>query len=507
MNANIHNSGTVPGTRRYLMTEEGTWKPEACSSLLVFRQEPGEAAEYPNLLLGVLGAAEDFRGEFAGFGAFAAPARLGGVHEAAAGDLLLILGEVPGTSHPEAYRLEIGDFVTLTAANDRSALHGLRTLRQLLFSSGGELAYGVIEDEPLVGERALHLDIGRKFYPQEWIVARIRDMAELKLNTLQLHFSEHEGFTFESERHPEIMSESYLTKEQVREIIKEARRHRITLIPSLDSPGHLGWALRNHPEWLLARADGEPARGALDITCPEAVAFALDLIDEYAELFEGSPYFHIGGDEFIDFGTFASYPQLGLYARETLGIEGGTEVDAYIDYLNKAAERLEARGFTVRVWNDGLYREDLEQRVAPKPSMQVAYWTKWDRKMAPAQTFLDQGHEIVNFNDAYFYYVLGEHAGYVYPSGAKIYDGWHPGLLPRAGEHEPQEWMPPYPEGLLGCSFSVWSDKPEAQTIEEVERGLKEPLRAMAEKAWTGERRYADYKAFAEACAAAGLDR
>lgn len=499
----MNESVTVPGIRRYLKTAEDLWQPQVDSSILVFRQENAAADEAR--LQSALEATETQRATFAELGVFAVPARLGLPREAQSGDLLIELGEVPGTLHPEAYRLEIGEYVRLIAADDRAVLHGLRTIRQLLLSARGKLAYGAIEDEPILGERALHLDIGRKFYPQEWILERIREMAELKLNTLQLHFSEHEGFTFESERHPEVMSERYLTRQQILEIIEEARKHRITLIPSLDSPGHLDWALRGRPEWLLRNTAGETAKGALDITNPEAVAFVRDLIDEYAELFADSPYFHIGGDEFIDFGKFDDYPQLGEYARETLGIENGTGADAYVAYLNDVAERLEAGNFIVRVWNDGLYREGLEQKVALKPSIQITYWTKWDRKMALAQTFLAKGHQLVNFNDAYFYYVLGEHAGYIYPTGAKVYEGWSPGVLPRIAEGEPQEWSLPYPEGLLGCSFSVWSDKPLMQTVEAVASGIREPLRAMAEKAWTGERRFAKYEDFAEACRAAGL--
>ncbi|GGO03002.1 beta-N-acetylhexosaminidase [Saccharibacillus kuerlensis] len=504
MNTQIHASGTVPGTRRYLRTEEGVWRPEASSSLLVVLQEPAASENAPRLL-DTLETVGEVHKTFAEFGAFAAPARLGSVREAETGDLLIELGSVPGTSHPEAYRIEIGDHTRIIASDARSVLYGLQSLRQLLFYGNGELAYGFIEDEPIVSERALHLDIGRKFYSQAWILERIQEMSELKLNTLQLHFSENEGFTFESERYPEVMSANYLTKSQIREIIEEARRCRITLIPSLDSPGHLGWALRSRPEWLLTNKDGEPAKGALDITNSEAVAFISDLIDEYAELFQGSPYFHIGGDEFIDFSKFDTYPQLGEYARETLGIEAGTEVDAYVDYLNKIAVMLENKGFTVRVWNDGLYRDDLEQRVELKTSVQVTYWTKWDRNMAAAQTFLDKGHKIVNFNDRYFYYVLGENAGYYYPSGLEIYNDWHPGLLPQVEEREPQEWQVPYPEGLLGASFSVWCDHPEAQTVEEVAAGLKRPLRAMAEKCWTGEKRYADHEAFIEVCRTVGL--
>lgn len=501
MNPNIEQTSyrgrSVPGVRR-AERAAGVWHPHPASALILLHTPNGEPAS------SLRETVDAMREEFEDAGLLPNPLRVGGIDEADEGDLAVELAPVAGSTHPEAYRLEIGPVVRLTANTEQAVRHGLRTVRQLL-AAGEGLAYGLIEDEPATFERALHLDIGRKFYPKAWILDRLREMSELKLNTLQLHFSEHEGFTFESERHPEVMSERYLTKAEIREIIAEAKRLHIALIPSLDSPGHLAYALRHRPEWLLKNKNGEPARGALDITNPEAVAFVRDLIDEYAELFAGSDYFHIGGDEFIDFSHFADYPQLGRYAREELGIEGGTEVDAYVAYLNAVADRLEARGFVARVWNDGLYRDGQNQRVALKTSVQITYWTKWDRKMATAQTFADKGHELVNFNDAYFYYVLGEHAGYLYPTGAKIYESWHPGLLPRIAEGEPQEWTQPYPSALIGCSFSVWSDKPEAQTIEEVAAGIREPLRAMAELAWNGEKRYGDYGAFAEACRSAGL--
>ncbi|OWR30417.1 hypothetical protein CDO73_10900 [Saccharibacillus sp. O23] len=501
MNPNIEQTSyrgrSVPSVR-HAERSAGVWYPNPASALILLPGENGEPAA------SLRETVDAMREEFEDAGLLPNPLRVGGIDEADEGDLAVGLASVPGSTHPEAYRLEIGSVVRLTANTEQGVRHGLRTVRQLL-AAGEGLPYGLIEDEPATFERALHLDIGRKFYPKTWILDRLREMSELKLNTLQLHFSENEGFTFESERHPEVMSEHYLTKAEIREIVAEANRLHIALIPSLDSPGHLAYALRHRPEWLLTDANGEPARGALDITNPEAAAFVMDLIDEYAELFEDSEYFHIGGDEFIDFSRFADYPQLGRYAREELGIEGGTEVDAYVAYLNEVARRLEARGFVARVWNDGLYRDGAEQKVELKTSMQIAYWTKWDRKMAAAQTFADKGHKLVNFNDAYFYYVLGEHAGYVYPTGEKIYESWHPGLLPRIAEGEPQEWTQPYPPALIGCSFSVWSDKPEAQTVEEVAAGIREPLRAMAELAWAGEKRYGDYGAFAEICRAAGL--
>lgn len=414
----------------------------------------------------------------------------GQMDEMASGDIVIELLEHEAAADmdsKEAYVIEIGSVAKLTASSERAVMYGLRTLLQRL-AEDGFVPYGTITDYPVMQERALHIDIGRKFYSEDWLLTRIREMSRLRLNTLQLHFSENEGFRLMSESHPEVVSEQALTKQEMRAIILEAQRYHVDIIPSLDSPGHLGQALRTHPEWLLKDAAGTPAPGALDITNPAARRFVLELIDEYAELFTGSCYFHIGGDEFINFAEFDKYPQLAEYAQNVLNISGGTGVDTYIDYLNEVAEHLESKGWTVRAWNDGLYRADQIQRVAPKPSIQITYWTKWHPMMAPVEDILAKGHQVINYNDGYLYYVLGEHAGYTYPTAEKISASWHPGLFPaRTGEAK-QEYTGAYPRELVGTTFSIWSDKPEAQSEAEVAAGLRGPLRAMAELAWLGKK-------------------
>lgn len=476
----------LSGVPSYVTRPGALWKPSAESRLLLIDNGRSRNNEGLEQMLRLVqnetgqGLSPDGTNGFT---------RIAGVDEASAGDIVIELAD--GDSS-DAYKLEIGDYVRLQAAGERAVLYGLRTLLHRAGKDGG-LARGILTDHPEMKERALHIDIGRKFFTAGWIKERIREMSRLRLNALQLHFSENEGFTLVSERHPEVTSERFLSREELADIVEEAAKHHITVIPSFDSPGHLGQALRTHPEWLLKNREGQPAKGALDITNPDAKAFVLDLIGEYAELFKDSPYFHIGGDEFIDFEHFDAYPQLGEYARNELQIEGGTGIDAYLHYLNEIAELLESKGFTVRAWNDGLYRLNQNERVRLKTSIQITYWTKWHPNMAPVQTFLDKGHDVINYHDAFFYYVLGENAGYKYPQGDNIYAGWHPGLFPRVNERERQEYAKPYPKQVKGCSFAVWSDKPEAQTEEEVAAGLREPLAAMAELAWTGEKRYGSF--------------
>ncbi|WP_086074471.1 beta-N-acetylhexosaminidase [Paenibacillus camerounensis] len=485
MDEQIQQERRTPYVQHYTVASGEQWRLSAQSRILLINSIRSNGNELlpdtVNLILEEMAASGLLPGQLL-------PVLHGETEAALPGDMVIERSdqaEFGGSIHREGYCIDIGSTVTITAASERAVMYALRTVMQQCLNNGF-MQYGRIIDYPVMPERALHIDIGRKYYSAEWIKERIGEMSRLRLNTLQLHFSENEGFRLMSEKYPEVMSEQYLTKEQVRDIIATAARYHIDVIPSLDSPGHLGYALRNHPEWLLKDSSGAAAPGALDITNTAARRFVLELIDEYAELFAGSTHFHIGGDEFIDFGQFGKYPQLAEYARSALGISGGTGVDTYIDYLNGIADHLEAKGWTVRAWNDGLYRGDLIQKVQPKPSIQITYWTKWHEQMAPVETFIANGHQVLNYNDAYFYYVLGEHAGYTYPIGKKISSSWHPGLFPGKVRDAVQEYSRPYPPWLIGCSFSVWSDRPEAQTAEEVGIGISEPLQAMAQKAWMG---------------------
>ncbi len=429
------------------------------------------------------------------------PIQTGGASLAEAGDIIIRLGQLSETSNSEAYKLEIADQIKLTAPTVRGILYGLRTIEQQLLVSGG-LQYGTIIDYPTLPERSYHIDMARKFYTKDWLIQQVKESSWLKINTLELHFSENEGFRLESKVHPEVMSPEYITQAEMKDVLAVAKQYQVDIIPSFDSPGHLQYLLRNHPEWKLkdssgnACSDTEVCKGALDITNSDAKAYVLDLLDEYAALFKDSKYFNIGGDEFIDFNHFERFPQLQNYARNVLGIANGTGIDTFIDYTNQVAEHMEKKGFIVRVWNDGYFRYDQTEHVQLKKSIQIDYWTKWDSNMAPVQKFIDEGFKLVNFNDAYFYYVLGENAGYKYPTGSKIYDGWHPGLFPNISSSVKQEYMPPYPAAILGASFAIWSDTPSAQTQDQVSAGVYEPLRAMAEKSWIGEKRYSDYAAF-----------
>lgn len=325
-------------------------------------------------------------------------------------------------------------------------------------------------------EKALMLDMGRKFFTKKWILNLVDYMHELKMNTLQLHFSENEGFRIECETYPEIVSKDHLTKVEVREIIDYAKVRGIQIIPDFDTPGHLKQILAHYPQFQLEKVDNQcvvKETKALDITNNSARLFIKRIYEEYAKLFHDSTYFHIGADEFIEFDEVERYPSLIKYAKKHYGADA-TGMEVYIEYTNEIAEFVERLGFIPRVWNDGFYRKNRECRRLLNPIIQVCYWTKWNKNMAEPKTFIEKGHKLINFCDNYFYYVLGENAGYTYPTEEKIRNEWKINRFAHSGFLDSKEM-----ESVIGTSFAVWCDKPEAQTEEEVFTGIRGPLKAM----------------------------
>ena len=397
------------------------------------------------------------------------------------GDLVVRLGQpevlAGKTTFDEGFTVEVGASAELTAQSRRAAVYGLRTVFE-----AGELAFGRLADWPCTNERGLHLDAGRKYYTKDWIMKRVKDLSRNRMNVLWLHFSENEGFRIDSERHPEVPSRFHLTKDEVREIIALCGELFVDINPALDCPGHLCAALLEHPRWRLNREMAEPLYSALDITNPDARAFLLELVDEYAELFAGSKVFHIGGDEFIDFNHFERFPEMDACARERLGPDCGG-VDLYVDFLNQVIAHVRAKGFQVRVWNDGLFRPDQAEHVELDRNVQIAFWSNWDKGMAPLKAFLDRGYQVVNYHSEYLYFILLIRKDYSDPDPDKILTQWHPGMFPTHPVSGPQT-LDPKSEQMLGCCYSIWSDWPDLEDEEEVDRRSRDSIRAFGIRCW-----------------------
>src|SRR5690606_39322420 len=84
---------------------------------------------------------------------------------------------------------------------------------------------------------------------------------------------------------------------QVKRIVDLAASRHMTVVPEIDSPGHLGAVIAAHPDLQLRNVNGAAVRGAIDISKQKSADIVDDLLDEYAGLFPGRQW-HLGGDEY-----------------------------------------------------------------------------------------------------------------------------------------------------------------------------------------------------------------
>lgn len=327
---------------------------------------------------------------------------------------------------------------------------------------------------PPLEHRSIHLDIARKHYSPEVIRGFIDEAAWAGLNELELHFSEFEGFAIESDRYPDIASPDALSKDEVRQLVNYGAARGVRLSPSLDMPGHLEHVLDTHPEFRLKTGGGAETYGGLDITNPDAVAFADDLIEEYAELFPKGSW-NLGADEFVDFDDADEVARLTAYAQAQHG-GAATAFDALTEFVNGRAAKLAELGFTTRVWSDGMLRGSV---VMLDPAIEVAYWTTRPEGVTTTDAFAQASHPLINVNDEYLYFVLGERVGYAYPTGERIFERWTPGTFPSLGGTAQEA-------DAAGAIFAIWSDIPDALSDAEVLERARPGIRAMAWKLAAG---------------------
>ncbi|MEU7551397.1 glycoside hydrolase family 20 protein [Streptomyces sp. NPDC044571] len=466
---------TIPAVREHTPARGPGWKPAAGARVVVAPADGKALADEGRLLAGEL--------------------HLGYTESATVnrGDVELALGS-KGSGTPESYNLTVRDGrVRVTGPDEAGVFYGTRTLKQEV-KSGGSAPEGTVRDAPAKPQRGLNLDIARKYFTPGWIEDRLHELADLKLNQLGLHFSDDQAFRIESDTHPEIVSTPHLSKAEVRRITALAARLHITVVPEIDSPGHLGAVLRAHPGLQLRDVQGRVVKGAVDISNPAAAKLVDELLREYLPLFPGG-YWHLGADEYqalVYKNPQASFPQLARAAQQRYGASARVQ-DLATGWVNDRAAVVRPAGKAPKAWNDGFFAGGVVQAAK---DIQAEYWTGKENGARPPLEYLRQGRRIVNLNDEFLYYVLGEPNQFAYPTGRRIYEQWTP-LVLRGTTAVPAG----YGGQVLGARLAVWCDLSGAQTPAQVAEGIRLPLAALSQKVWdarTPKPAWVEFKALAD---------
>ena len=455
-------------------------------------------------------------------------------------DIVLVLDaslDIPA----EGYQISMSGGQLLVRASDADGLfYGCRFVEKALLAGTGLSQADGETVSPDYPERAFFLDCGRKYYSPDWIEDMIREISWSNMNAIYLHFSEEMGFRLESKTYPWLAggdntlciggasagvaedNGKYITQDEMREIAAVARLYHVEIIPSLDSPGHMNYAVKKYNEQYgtdignyfhyngkTAIVQGSGTEDAqkkysrgIDISNTEAVTFAKNLYGEYAAFFKelGCTKFDIGGDELLGWGsavvstsTASRWQQLDhwkTYAQQRSGSSKAVAYDAFMYYMNDIYDLVKGYGYTsIRIWNDDALRSadtGWKQVVTLDPGMEVQYWTPTaNNSRNNIRTYLDAGYKAYNFLNDYNYYVLGQAhdgSGYAGITPQRIYENWAPNVFTTYGGAGVNTGIGD--AGIKGSAFCVWCDKPGTESASAVKAGIVPCLRVNGAKAW-----------------------
>ncbi len=323
---------------------------------------------------------------------------------------------------PEGYTLEVApEGVVISAVAGPGLFYGVQTLLQLLppavfrSASGEPAATWImpavrIEDRPRFPWRMLLLDVARHFFSKKEVENFIDVMAQHKLNILQLHLTDGEGWRIEIKRYPRLAQSGgwrngilwdldpqqgtaygpdgryggFYRQSEMREIIAYAKARYVTLLPEIEMPGHCGAALSVYPQYSCT---GGPFRrektgggaGPYCVGNDATFAFLEGVLAEVIDLFPGK-YIHVGGDE-VQKTNWKKCPQCRARMRQE-GLKDENELQSY--FIRRIEKFLNARQRTLVGWD-----EILEGGVAPNAV--VMSWRGIEGGIAAAGA----GHDVV----------------------------------------------------------------------------------------------------------------
>lgn len=265
--------------------------------------------------------------------------------------------------------------------------------------------------------RIFHLDCGRKYFTVSEIEGIIDQLAENHYTHIQLAFGNN-GFrfllndmsvkannkTYSSDdvknavtngnttySNGKNTASTMLSETDMDTIIAYAKGKDISIIPMLNTPGHMDALVSAMRELGVGtqRTDSE-----MSLTSDAQVEFIKALQQKYITYFasKGSKYYNLAADE---------YSFSGL---------NDTEYTVFAKYVNEIAKMVKDAKMTPLAYNDGFLYSGKTTSVPFDKDIVICYWAQ-DTNYASVTELHNAGFKILNNNDAW-YYVLGDYLNF-----------------------------------------------------------------------------------------------
>ncbi len=416
----------------------------------------------------------------------------------------------------EGYDLNAtADGVLIRSSGPAGLFYGAQTLLQLLPPEvfAGQTVKNIawripsvtIQDRPRFVWRGFLLDVARHFFTVAEVKQIVDAMTLQKLNVLQLHLTDDQGWRLEIKRYPRLTQVGawrkdigfkldpksstaygpdgryggYYTQQQIRDLVAYAAARHITIVPELEMPGHASAALAAYPEFSCSGGpyttdvNGGIFAGVYCVGNDSTFEFLQNVLSEVMVLFPGK-FIHIGGDE-VTKENWKKCPKCQARMKQE-GLKTERELQSY--FVRRIEGFINSKGRRLIGWSE-ICEGGLAQNAA------VMDWIGGAVEAASA------GHDVVMSPTKYCYldyYQSTNQAAEPLAIG---------GFLPL-----PQVYaLEPIPEGLdakfrdhiLGAQGNLWTEY--VPSLKHAEYMAFPRLCALAEVAWSPQtgRDYRDF--------------
>jgi len=412
--------------------------------------------------------------------------------------IILTLDEKNKGLGDEGYTLDCtGKGVKITAARPAGLFYGVQTLRQLLPAQieskkkvdgiSWQVPCVSIEDKPRFKWRGYLIDPARHFRPKDELKRYIDLLALHKMNIMQLHLTDDQGWRVEIKKYPKLIEVGsrvpnyggqkgegwFYSQAEIKELVAYAAERYVTLVPEIEMPGHFGAALTSYPELACGGKNPGGWSAPLCVSRESALTFATNVLDEVIALFP-APYIHVGADE-VPAGPWRNCASCKA-AMEQLGkkplaadihvarVQAGQGLAFHEDignlqgeFIRRIDEHITSRGRQMVGWD-----EILDSGLKTGSKAVAMAW----RGAGAVGGACGHGHEVI----------VTLHPQYYLDNDTP---------LQRTYDYEPvpKDLPADQVKYVLGVQGNMWGE--QTQTLESVDRRTFPRLTALAETGWT----------------------
>jgi lysophospholipase L1-like esterase len=385
----------------------------------------------------------------------------------------------------EAYTVEIRESATVKGGSYLSVASGTATLLQLLRATNGALTVPQVSiaDEPAYPYRGALIDLGRKYHTPGGIEQVIELCRLYKIRYLHLHLTDDQLFMFPSTEFPQLGQSNRefarfeppskpkiapYTLDELRALERFARERGVYLVPEIDLPGHSGR--------LIADANnifGLPGNGStVNIASPKTLEALTTLMNEVMDVFQSTPYVHLGADE-VGLGGLdktADYRE----AQAKFGIK--SVHDLYCKFITEMHAVVTKRGKKTIVW------EEACNPGGAYPLPKEALVMVWSQGRNP-NDIVKNGYAVINATWTPLYIVRDNKKSLEF-----LFD-W---ALPKFGREGSEKFTTLADTSkLMGTQLCSWENSENIEI-----QSMRDRLALVAERAWNPQAggTFADFK-------------